>query len=242
VTPFRWSSAALSDPGKVRRINEDAFLDRPDIGLWAVADGMGGHDAGDLASSKVIASLNALPAPRYMGSTVNWLTRSLREANSQLRLEAQRRGGSVIGSTVAALLAFERHSVCLWAGDSRIYLFREGKLRQLTRDHSQVEALINMGALDPAQAENHPSGNVITRAVGGADELDIDTQIQEIHDGDTYLLCSDGLNKELSVQEIEELLGIGAPAPVARALIERARDGDARDNVTVVVMMCDLSD
>jgi protein phosphatase len=233
---FRWSSSAVSDTGNLRTINEDAYLERPESGLWAVADGMGGHQAGDLASQMVIASLDARPPAQHMGSAVEGLCCGLRETNRRLRQEAQRRGHGVIGSTVAVLLAVQRHCVCLWAGDSRVYLFREGVLRPLTRDHSQVEELVRSGLLNRREAENHPAANIVTRAVGGMDELAIDAQIQELRDGDIYLLCTDGLNKELSDAEIAAALTNSEFGLASRALLDLARERGGRDNITLVVV------
>jgi protein phosphatase len=217
---FRWVSAAATDVGKIRSLNEDAYLDRPDIGLWVVADGMGGHDAGDLASRSVVESLAGIG----------------RQANRALREEAARRSESVIGSTVAALIAVGRHAVAVWAGDSRVYLFRDGTLRPLTHDHSQVEELIAEGSLTRDQAENHPAANVITRAVGGDDDLRLDAQIQEILDQDICLLCTDGLTKEVKEQEIAETLRDSDPRLAPQLLVNLACRRGARDNVTVVAV------
>jgi protein phosphatase len=236
LPPLRWVSSAATDVGKVRTLNEDAFLDRTDIGLWAVADGMGGHDAGDLASRLVVESLAAVCRPENLGASVEELRYRLVDVNQSLRLEAARRGEAVIGSTVAALVVLGRHAVAVWAGDSRVYLARGGSLYRLTRDHSQVEELISSGSLTPAQAENHPATNVITRAVGGADDLTLDAQIQEIMDGDICLLCTDGLTKEVKEQEIAEILAQGDPSFAAQSLVDLACQRGGRDNVTIIAV------
>lgn len=236
LSPFRWGSAAATDVGKIRSLNEDAYLDRPDIGLWVVADGMGGHDAGDLASRSVVESLAGICRQANLGSYVDELRLRLLSANRALRLEAKRRSESVIGSTVAALIAVGRHAVAVWAGDSRVYLFRDGTLRALTHDHSQVEELIAEGSLTRAQAENHPATNVITRAVGGDDDLRLDAQIQEIRDQDICLLCTDGLTKEVKEQEIAETLRDSNPLLAPQSLVDLACRRGGRDNVTVVAV------
>jgi protein phosphatase len=222
--------------GKIRSLNEDAYLDRPDIGLWVVADGMGGHDAGDLASRSVVESLAGIGRQANLGSYVDELRLRLLSVNRALREEAERRSESVIGSTVAALIAVGRHAVAVWAGDSRVYLFRDGTLRPLTHDHSQVEELIAEGSLTRDQAENHPAANVITRAVGGDDDLRLDAQIQEILDQDICLLCTDGLTKEVKEQEIAETLRDSDPRLAPQLLVNLACRRGARDNVTVVAV------
>ncbi|MEJ2388273.1 MAG: protein phosphatase 2C domain-containing protein [Chromatiaceae bacterium] len=236
LSPFRWRSAAATDVGKIRSLNEDAYLDRPDVGLWVVADGMGGHDAGDLASRSIVESLAGMGRQTNLGSQVEELRYRLLNVNRALRLEAKRRSESVIGSTVAALTAVGRHAVAMWAGDSRVYLFRAGTLRPLTHDHSQVEELIAEGSLTREQAENHRATNVITRAVGGDDDLRLDAQIQEILDQDICLLCTDGLTKEVKEQEIVETLGDSDPRLAPQALVDLACRRGGRDNVTVVTV------
>jgi len=233
---FRWVSAAAADVGTVRSLNEDAYLDRPDIGLWVVADGMGGHDAGDLASRSVVESLAGIGRQANLGSYVDELRLRLLSVNRALREEAERRSESVIGSTVAALIAVGRHAVAVWAGDSRVYLFRGGTLRPLTHDHSQVEELIAKGSLTRDQAENHPATNVITRAVGGDDDLRLDAQIQEILDQDICLLCTDGLTKEVKEQEIAETLRDSDLRLAPQSLVGLACRRGGRDNVTVVAV------
>src|SRR5438552_2662601 len=137
---FRWTSASRSHAGLVREINEDACLEQPQSGLWAVADGMGGHAMGEFASRLVVRSLAGLPAPLSLEQHVAGVHERLQGANRRLRDEAALRDVPLIGTTIAALLAVGRHCACLWAGDSRIYLYRAGRLRLLTRDHSEVEA------------------------------------------------------------------------------------------------------
>ena len=153
--------------GLRRKINEDALLSRPDLGLWAVADGMGGHDAGEVASALVIEGLGAIPpglAPEAQAEAVRTV---LQGVNARLReMGGEGPKPRTIGSTVTVLTAKAGGYVCQWAGDSRGYLARDGVLVQLTRDHSLVQQLVDLGELTAAEAENHPDGNVITRAVG----------------------------------------------------------------------------
>jgi len=232
---FRWISFAASDTGNVREVNEDSFLDMPELGLWAVADGMGGHEAGDLASRLVVQRLAGVSPARFLGQTVKQIRRVLAQVNQELVSQAAVRDGRIIGTTVVVLYVRGQHCAVLWVGDSRVYRLRYGHLQQLTRDHSQVEALIAEGLIDRADAENHPAGNIITRAIGGSSDLVVDTRLDQIVDQDVYLLCSDGLIKELSSDEIEQIFADTRIASAAEVLVERALDHGARDNLTAVV-------
>ncbi|MFC0690859.1 PP2C family protein-serine/threonine phosphatase [Paraburkholderia humisilvae] len=234
---FHWVSSARSDTGPVRDINEDACLDEPAQGRWAVADGMGGHAVGDLASRLVIDMLEKMPATAGIKQACAQARSQLLDANRQLRDEAARRQVQRIGSTVVVLLASDRFCGYLWAGDSRIYLYRQGQLRQLTRDHSQVEELRALGQLTEEQARNHPAHHIITRAVGATDSLSLDEDAIEVADGDVFLLCSDGLSNELTDVEILATLA-AAPLDCRRVtdeLVDMALAHGGRDNITVVV-------
>jgi protein phosphatase len=233
--PFRWISFAASDTGSVRKVNEDSFLDMPELGLWAVADGMGGHEAGDLASRLVVQQLAAISPARFLGQTVKQIRRVLTRTNQECVAQAAARGGGIIGTTAVVLYVRGQHCAVVWVGDSRVYRLRHGRLQQLTKDHSQVEALIAEGLIDRIDAENHPAGNIITRAIGGSSDLVVDTRVDQVLDKDVYLLCSDGLTKELSSEEIAQILVDTLTGNAAEVLLARALDRGARDNLTVVV-------
>ena len=233
---FHWTSAAATDLGRARQINEDAYLDRPDLGLWAVADGMGGHAAGDVASRMVAQALETMPPPVFLGQAAFDLRCRLSDANRQLRAEATRRGKRIIGSTVAVLLALGGHCVLLWAGDSRIYRLHRGLLRRLSHDHSQVEELVEQGLLAREAAELHPAANIVTRAVGADDEIEVDAQIYPLENGDRFLLCTDGLTKEIPEREIPPVLSRGTARDNAEMLVRNACERGAKDNVTSVVV------
>jgi len=234
---FHYTSAALSDVGRVRSLNEDSFLDRPDIGLWVVADGMGGHDAGDFASGLIVERLDKLQPPSSARSFLNEVKRLLIEVNDELRRRAQALGEDcVIGSTVVAFLIYGRHYACLWAGDSRIYRLHRGRLQRLTRDHSYVQEMIDSGVLTPDEAAEHPQGNVITRAVGAAEELRLDSDYAELMDEDIVMLCSDGLSGAVDDVEICQLLREKLVDECPTALVNLALDKGSTDNVTVVVL------
>jgi protein phosphatase len=236
ASQFRWTSSARSDAGHVRDINEDACLDQSDLGRWAVADGMGGHAVGDLASRLVIDALSDLPPPSGMHAFVADARQRLQTANRTLRDEATRRQVQRIGSTVVVLLACDRFCGYLWAGDSRLYLHRAGQLHQLTRDHSQVEELKLLGMITDEEARHHPAQHMITRAVGATDRLDLDDDAIEVADGDMFLLCSDGLSNEVSDEEMQVVLTTVECSRASEELVELALARGGRDNITAVVV------
>lgn len=236
ATQFRWKSASRSHVGLVREINEDTCLDQPGRGLWAVADGMGGHAAGDVASHMVIETLSKVSPASSLVNFVADARARLQAVNQQLRAEAAIRNVQIIGSTVVVLLACDRYCAYLWAGDSRIYLYRNGRLRQLTRDHSRVEELKSSGQLTPEDAIHHPAHKIITRAVGAVDTLNLDEDIVEVNDGDIFLLCSDGLTNDVSEREIADALIRGNCRRASDALVEMALKRGGRDNISVVVV------
>ncbi|HYE34290.1 type VI secretion system-associated protein TagF [Methylocaldum sp.] len=232
-----WLSHGISVVGKRRKINEDAFIERPDIGLWAVADGMGGHQAGDVASRAIVEALAALPAAADLDESVGNVESALQRVNTELcELARQSSSGQLIGSTVVVLLAMNNRCACLWAGDSRLYRHRSDRLEQLTRDHSLVDDLSHFELLTPEQRAGQGHCNVITRAVGADPMLALDLVKFDVLEGDDFLLCSDGLDKEASSAEIEEILGTGDCRGRAESLIALAMDRGARDNVTVIVV------
>lgn len=237
--PFQWSSAGRSHVGMVRAINEDACVALPELGLWAVADGMGGHEAGDVASRMIVETLQQTPLPNSWQELLDAVRERLRRVNTQLRVESARRyQNRTIGSTVVVLAAYEGQCACLWVGDSRIYRLRAGQLQQLTRDHSHVQELVDQGLIAPEEAHRHPLSNVITRAVGSSDELLVDQVDQPLQAGDMFLLCSDGLNKTVSDEEIARLLAHSDHncQEAVKAFIHLALMRDASDNVTTVVV------
>ena len=236
TSQFRWVSAARSDVGRVREHNEDACLQQPERACWAVADGMGGHAVGDLASGLIVDALSRLSASDTIARYLADARKRLLTVNQRLRQEAARRQVSVIGSTVVALFACDSYCGYLWAGDSRLYLYRDGHLRQLTRDHSQIEELKALGLLTEEEAVNHPAQHVITRAVGATDQLEFDTNTLAVADGDMFLLCSDGLSNELSAREMQAALIAADCDAACEALIEAALARGGHDNITAVVV------
>lgn len=235
-------SAAVSDVGNVRKLNEDAFLERPEIGLWVVADGLGGHEAGDMASGLIVESLRKISPSDDLNAMVNDVKERIGDINDRLRMLAHQDEVAVAsGSTLAALLASGSQCACVWAGDSRVYRLRDGVLTQLTRDHSELQALIDQGEIQRADAVGYAS-HVITRAVGGVERLVLDLEFLEMRAGDRYLLCTDGLYGDLSKAEIAAELSGDQPDFAAHNLVAQVLSREARDNVTVVVVQVNDKD
>lgn len=231
-----WSSSSRTDVGMVRDINEDAYLERPDRGLWAVADGMGGHTAGDVASGMICETLNAVEAPASLSDFLDEVESRLLRVNDKLRAIAKGNESQTIGSTVAALIARDQHAVCIWAGDSRIYRCRGGQIVQITQDHALVEELVEKGILTRLQASTHPQGNLVTRAIGATDALKLDLEIVELQPGDVFVLCSDGLDKEVKPSEILQVAARENDRSLSDTLVDLALSRGSRDNVTVVTV------
>jgi protein phosphatase len=236
---LRWSSAARTDVGLVRTRNEDSLLDRPARRMWAVADGMGGHSFGDVASKMTVDALDALPPAPTLRAAVDGARVALLGVNQALLAEAMARSVDVIGSTVVVLLAHGRTAKCVWAGDSRIYLCRGGGLHQLTRDHNQFEELQVRNHMSAAEALTYPGASMITRALGAADALELDDVELQVSDGDLFLLCSDGLSNAVSPEDIYSALAGGDCRQAADRLIEMALANGGSDNISVVVVRAD---
>ncbi|HUN44769.1 MAG TPA: protein phosphatase 2C domain-containing protein [Acetobacteraceae bacterium] len=238
MSAVRLRSWAMTHPGPRRKHNEDTYVDRPDLGLWAVADGAGGHHAGEVASGMIREALDAIPPELSASELLAQVRGRIVQTHEWLRTEAERRGPNVvIASTVVVLLARNGHFACLWAGDSRAYLLRDGVLHQITRDHSLVQELVESGMIRPEEAEHHPRANVITRAVGAElDDFALDKVSGPIRPGDRFLLCSDGLSKTLPEAELAALLGETDSVPPAQSLIAAALAMNVSDNVTAVTI------
>ncbi len=237
--PFAFASASVSEVGFVRKLNEDAALDRPDLGLWVVADGMGGHDSGDYASRLIVDLLSDIPPPSSAGTLLAEARHRIEQANKALRGKAAERGlGTIIASTVVALLVYGEHFACLWAGDSRLYRLRDGEMLQVSHDHSHVQELVDVGVLTPEEADSHPQANVVTRAVGADDELALDKKHDRLQAGDIFLLCSDGLTGVVPDDGIADILRREETDQAVQILVDTALERGSRDNVTVVSVKC----
>lgn len=234
-----WISAGRTDTGKVRARNEDAFLDQPQQGLWVVADGMGGHQAGDLASRLIVESLAELPAGLDFEDRLDALRDCLHRLNRHLSLGLTLTAETpdlLVGSTVVALLAEGSRVACVWAGDSRCYLLRGRQLFQLSRDHSLLQQLVEERGMSPDEAARQPGAHALTRAIGAAEELQLDILELESLPGDVFLLCSDGLYQDLDHDLLTAALLRPSPQLALQRLFELALLGPARDNLSGVVI------
>lgn len=230
-----FDTGAATHPGKLRRRNEDAFLVKADTGVWAVADGMGGHEAGDVASAAVVGALCTIVPPRSAAELLGQCETRLVEANSRV-LDLARRRGAVIGTTVAVLLTFDRHFASVWSGDSRIYLARGEVIQQISRDHTQVQDLVTQGAITAQEAVNWPGRNVITRAIGVSPQPELEMESGILREGDVFILCSDGLTGHVADPEILQAARLGGAQQICDALLALTLERGARDNVTVVAV------
>lgn len=223
--------------GLKRKLNEDSVLGLPDRAIWAVADGMGGHEAGEVASAKVVEALAALPAGHDPEAQVQLAIKALQGVNDEL-IELGHAGieKKTIGSTIVGLSIGDGQYRCFWAGDSRAYRMRDGGIEQITRDHSLVQDLIAAGMLEPAEAETHPNANVITRAVGAAEELRVETVSGIALSGDIFLLGSDGLTRLVSQVEMLAALYSKPIDEASDSLLEMVLERGAPDNVSIIVV------
>jgi serine/threonine protein phosphatase PrpC len=230
---FAWSSSARSETGHVREVNEDAFLDFSANGIWAVADGMGGHDAGDVASTAVVAALATVTPNSRPSVFIAQIEECLSKVNRDLYDLSVKKAAGICGATVAVLAVFDAYVVCLWAGDSRIYRRRGRSLELITRDHTKVREAIE-GARSWSTGVL-PASNIITRAVGGTADLVLDLELREIRDGDSYLICTDGLYRELSDTDLVCHLQ-NHPGAACDAMLAQALRGPCKDNATAVTV------
>jgi len=205
--------------------------------MWAVADGAGGHQRGDYASGCIITALSEVAPPASAALLIDDVRTCLSRVNRELRAKAADIGpGALICSTVMVVLIAGGHSCCLWAGDSRCYLLRGGGLRQLSHDHSYVQELVDRGEIGPNAAADHPLANIVTNLLGAEEGLILDERWDQLMPGDTLLLCSDGLCRELADSDIAAILRDHPVEAAADRLIETAVSRNAKDNVSVVVI------
>jgi len=233
----RFVSAAHTNQGR-RTYNEDAFLNLPDRRIWAVADGMGGHTAGDVASKMIVERLAKVSVDGTPADLADAIDQQLDQVNADLRQQALQRKVPLIGSTVALMVACPEYMLCGWAGDSRAYRFRDSSLARLSRDHSTMQEMMDTGMFTAESLQGGGgSNNAITRAVGGEQKLVLDWVIATYEPGTLFMLCSDGLTKEVPDPAIEAEFRKGqAPEKAAGDLVNAALTAGGRDNVTVLVV------
>ncbi|MGN1369459.1 MAG: Stp1/IreP family PP2C-type Ser/Thr phosphatase [Aristaeellaceae bacterium] len=226
---------ALTDVGKVRAANQDALVVDDNLLLYGVADGMGGHNGGETASAGARDGLIA--ALKEKEPSISALREGITQVNSALfQQQEEDEKLSGMGTTLSVIWMSEHFAYLGHVGDSRIYRFREGKLEQMTDDHSLVGELMRAGYLTPEQAENHPNKNVILRAVGTETGIDVDLAVEERKPGDLWLICSDGLHGMVPDSKMEAILQINTPESAAKLLLEAALVAGGRDNISVVLL------
>lgn len=231
------SSHGRSDRGAVRSHNEDSFLDDPANRLWVVADGMGGHAAGDVASQAIVRHLRALERPPNTVDYVDRVDDALAAANAELIEYARQHALQIVGSTAVVLVDAGSYMLCAWAGDSRIYRRAADGLHQLTTDHTQAREMMSTGAFSAADLQNHAQGGALVRAVGAESGLVVEWAATDATAKDVFLLCSDGVTKEMSDEEIAAALAQSVPvSEIANTLVETCLSRGARDNITAVVV------
>jgi serine/threonine protein phosphatase PrpC len=234
---MRFECVSRTHVGLKRKINEDSVFADSGRGLWAVADGMGGHEAGEVASAAVVEALGDLPLASGVDQVAEEAIEALRQVNADLiRLAHARESDRTIGTTVVALAIANDRFRCFWAGDSRAYWIRGGEIMRLSRDHSLVQDLVDAGMLKPEEAEGHENSNVITRAVGVRENLEVDSVSGDARPGDLFLLASDGLTRLVNDQEIAAVLGGTPLEQAADKLIETVLQRGAPDNVSLVAI------
>jgi protein phosphatase len=226
---------AATHVGNVRQRNEDSYLVATHRGLWAVADGMGGHDAGDVASRIAVEELAAIPTPATAAELLANCEASMVIANSRLKKLADERS-AVVGTTIAILLVFGRSYACVWSGDSRIYRIRGGAIEQISIDHTEVQELIAEGKIDAHEAATWPHRNVITRAIGVFDAPELEIKSGMVEPGDGFVICSDGLTAHVNDAEILALASRNPAQSACNLLVQLTLDRGATDNVTVVAV------
>lgn len=223
--------------GLRRKGNEDSLLARTDRGLWAVADGMGGHEAGEVASGKISEALLRLPIVYGLDELVESAVAAIKQVNHELiAMAGSDNDRRTIGSTVVGLAIAGGQYRCFWAGDSRAYRIRDEQAARLTRDHSLVQDLVDAGMLEPGEAEGHPQASVITRAVGVVEDLRVDVTSGDVKSGDLFLLASDGLTRVVTDIELVAVLASMTPTEAADKLIEIVLSRGAPDNVTIIIV------
>lgn len=239
--------AVKSHTGLVREKNEDSFsIITGQSGIpvvLVIADGMGGHNSGEIASKMAVDHISSrileMPSnPAMEDSILEFISRLMEEANTRIYSLSSKKGANYgMGTTLITAVAFENKLFIGHAGDSRVYLIRNGRIERITTDHSLIEELVRTGTLSRSEADNHPRKNIITRAVGCNESIQIDTYKCDIYDDDIFILCTDGLTNMLSEDEIVEVAE-SAPSPEAACeeLVDRANKNGGEDNITVIIL------
>ena len=236
---FQISSHGVTDTGHVRTKNEDSILVHEDENVWVIADGMGGHHAGDFASQTIANNLSLFKQHASLDDSILLLEENILNSNMVIRKKSLKLGrNATIGSTVVCVYVWKNMLFALWAGDSRLYRYRNSRLERLTEDHSYVEELVRMGKLKACDAEEHPAANVVLRAVGIDEELRIDFEYFELQDEDIFIVCSDGLYKDLEEAKIVPIIErhFDNMSDLAQTLLDASLDAGGTDNTSIITM------
>lgn len=231
------SSHGRSHRGTVRKHNEDAYLDDPANRLWVVADGMGGHEAGDVASQAIVRHMRTVARPAQTVDFVDRIDETLAAVNAELIQYALDNKLQMVGSTAALLVDAGHYMLCAWAGDSRVYQLAGGELRQITTDHNQAREMMSTGQFSAADLQSNAQAAALVRAVGAESNLVVEWSAAEAKPNDVFLLCSDGVTKEMTDAEISGALAERIPPQdITAKLVETCLARGARDNITAVVV------
>ena len=234
---MQWQCSSRTDAGKVRKINEDSIYHNDEQQLWVVADGMGGHHRGDIASQTVVRYLETFAATPHTGISLQRIDNLLTSANAELIEKAETEGADIVASTCALMLRHKNTVVCVWVGDSRVYRYRRGKLTQLTRDHSYESLLEDLRNAGEKVDDFMVNTQTLTRGIGAENHLQVEKCHFSVESGDRYPLCTDGLYKEVSDQELLDYYKTITDDETLVATLHQAYlDGGARDNLGVILV------
>lgn len=237
---MNWVSHTVTDTGKVRRINEDSIYHSDDQKIWVVADGMGGHHRGDVASQTIIESLKQISSTKHSGVCLNRIVEALSSTNSLLIEKSTTENTEIIASTCAILSCFNSYSICSWVGDSRIYRFRNSELTRLTRDHSYKSLIDDLRIQGERVNEILVDPQTLTRGVGAEEELQIEHCHYSLSPDDRFLLCTDGLYKEVDELFIQQLYLTGQnDESILAKLHDTYLNSGARDNLGLILVSTD---
>ena len=236
---FNITSSGVTHTGHVRTRNEDSILMLDDQGIWLVADGMGGHHAGDFASQTITRNMGLYKQQESLEDSVLLLEENILNSNSIIREKSNKLGkNATIGSTVVCAYIWQNYLFTFWAGDSRLYRYRGEELERLTEDHSYVEELVRMGKLEAKDAESHPAANVVLKAIGIDDDLSIDFDYFELSNNDIFIICSDGLYKDLDEDSLASIVSQnqGSMSALSESLLSRSLDAGGTDNISIITL------
>jgi serine/threonine-protein phosphatase Stp1 len=233
---IRIQAASLTHQGLVRKANEDSILQRDDIGLWIVADGMGGHQGGKFASSAVVEALSGIELDHDGEGLLSGVQRAIGAANTAIYEASQ--DGRRMGTTIVGLTLDDTCFTCFWAGDSRAYLLRDAKLYRLTKDHTRVQDMVDSGLLTSEEAASHPMAHVLSRAIGVEEQVQLGTVRDVLLANDVFFLCSDGVHGVVKDSELTETLLHRGPAGACKELLELVLKRGAPDNASMIVVAC----